>query len=88
MPVNRCEDARRQLRTAATIDQLEQRVEVDRAVTGEPGSQVRAAARPGQPAATPLDDLERRRWLSMGRVEVHARVSVHPVARLTPERDT
>jgi hypothetical protein len=86
--INRCEDARRQLGRAATIDQLEQRVKVDRAVTGEPSSQVRAAARADQAAATPLDDLNRRRWFSLGRVEGHARVSARPVARLTPERAT
>ena len=86
--IDRCKDARRQLGRATTIDQLEQCVKVDRAVAGEPSSQVGGAARADQAAATPLDDLHRRRSFSRGRVEGHARVSARPVARLTPERAT
>jgi hypothetical protein len=72
-----------QLRVAAAVDQVEQRVEIDAAVIGELRCQVGAEARPEQPAPTPLDDLDRRRWLVWGAVEGHGPVSAYPVARLT-----
>jgi hypothetical protein len=79
-----CDDPFGRLGRAATVDQIENGVEVDRAVTRQLSCQAGKKTCPEQPASTPLNDLDRRsRWLICGPVDGHARVSERPRAALT-----
>lgn len=59
-PIQRSDNARRQFRRAAAVDQLDHGVEIDPAVAREAARQVGTEARGKQPTSAPVDDLGRQ----------------------------